>query len=123
GVGGQGPARRRSGRGAAAAYARYSAPAPGRVIREVSPAIPARRAAGSARLGNGQRAPLLVIAAGKDRLFPARLTRSRVSQYGQHGAVTGYREFPGRSHLIIGEPGWGQVPDHALRCAIDMAPI
>jgi pimeloyl-ACP methyl ester carboxylesterase len=56
-----------------------------------------------------KRAPLLLIAGENDHTFPAPLTRSAFRQYRQSKAVTGYEEFPGRSHYSIGEPGWENV--------------
>ena len=53
------------------AYARYTIPAPGGLIRQA--AFPGRT---RVRFGNQARAPLLLIGGGKERIFPASLTRA-----------------------------------------------
>jgi alpha-beta hydrolase superfamily lysophospholipase len=98
------------------AYARYTIPAPGFLIRQA--AFPGRT---RVRFGNQARAPLLLIGGGKDRIFPASQTRASYRRYAQSAAITCYREYPGRSHYTIGEPGWEHVADYALRWAMDNA--
>jgi hypothetical protein len=49
------------------------------------------------------------------------VTRSSFRQYRKSTAVTGYKEFPGRSHYTIGEQGWEHLADYALRWAMDNA--
>ena len=34
-------------------------------------------------------------------------------------SITAYKEFPGRSHYIFGQPGWEEVADFALDWALD----
>jgi hypothetical protein len=41
--------------------------------------------------------------------------------YCQSTSVTACKEFPERSHYTIGEPGWEQVADYALRWATENA--
>lgn len=106
---------------ATAAHERYHAPGPGRTIRQVSFASLAPHAATLVDFGRERRAPLLLIASGKDHLFPATITRSSFKRYRRSPAVTGYKEFPQRSHYTIGEPGWEQVADYALRWAMENA--
>lgn len=98
------------------AYARHTIPAPGVLIRQA--AFPGRT---RVRFGNQARAPLLLIGGGKDRIFPASLTRASYRRYARSGTITCYREYPGRSHYTIGEPGWEHVADYALRWAMDNA--
>jgi alpha-beta hydrolase superfamily lysophospholipase len=98
------------------AYARYTIPAPGGLVRQA--AFPGRT---RVRFGNQSRAPLLLIGGGKDRIFPASLTRASYRRYAQSAAITFYREYPGRSHYTIGEPGWEHVADYTLRWAMDNA--
>ncbi len=106
---------------AAAVYERYHVPAPGRTIYQLSFANLTPHAATRVDFGNSLRVPLLLIAGGTDHVFPALVARSSLRQYRKSKAVTGYREFPGRSHYTIGEPGWEQVADHTLRWAMDNA--
>ena len=98
------------------AYARYTIPAPAGLIRQA--AFPGRT---RVRFGNRARAPLLLIGGGDDRIFPASLTRASYRRYARSAAITCYREYPGRSHYTIGEPGWEHVADYALRWAMDNA--
>lgn len=104
------------GQKAGAAYARYAIPAPSRLIRQAAfPGFP------HVSFGNQARAPLLLVAAGVDRMFPASLVRASYRRCTRSAAVTGYREYPGRSHFTIGEPGWEHVADDTLRWAMDNA--
>ena len=99
------------------AYARYTIPAPGGLVRQA--AFPGRT---RVRFGNQSRAPLLLIGGGKDRIFPASLTRAT------KGGTPGRRRslllpgVPGQIPLHqVGEPGWERVADYALRWAMDNA--
>ncbi|AIQ10973.1 alpha/beta hydrolase [Paenibacillus durus] len=61
---------------------------------------------------NGKRGPLLMIAGELDRIVPAKAVHKNYGLYNQRsGAVTEYKEFPGRSHWIIAQPGWEEVAD------------
>ncbi len=64
--------------------------------------------------GKADRAPLVLIAGAKDRTVEARMNRSNFKKYAKSAAVTEFREFPGRSHWIIAEPGWQEVADFAM---------
>lgn len=64
---------------------------------------------------------MLLIASGKDQIFPATATKASFQRYRQSAAVTAYKEFPQRSHYTIGEPGWEHVADYALRWAMEQA--
>ena len=63
---------------------------------------------------NGQRAPLLIIAGELDRTVEAKMNLANFRKYSRSSAVTDYREFPGRTHWIIRQPGWEEVADHAM---------
>ena len=106
---------------AAAVHDRYHVPGPGRAVRQISSGKFAQPAATYVDFGTTQRAPLLLIADGKDRIFPAAVTRSSFHRYRASAAITAYQEFPARSHYTIGEPGWEQVADYALRWAVENA--
>ena len=46
-----------------------------------------------------------------------RSTLDHAPATGRHsapGSITGFREFDGRDHLAIVEPGWEQVADYVL---------
>lgn len=69
------------------------------------------------RFDNADRAPLLLVAGEKDRTVPAAMSRSNFARYAKHPAVkdkTDFREFRGRSHWIIAEPGWEEVAEFGL---------
>lgn len=59
-------------------------------------------------------APLLLVAGSADNIIPASLNRSDHAKYSDRDSVTDFREFEGRTHFIIGQPGWEEVADHAL---------
>jgi hypothetical protein len=51
-------------------------------------------------------------------LAPARPVRAAFKLYLRSTAVTEYKEFAGRSHFLVGEPGWEEVADYALDWAV-----
>jgi pimeloyl-ACP methyl ester carboxylesterase len=62
---------------------------------------------------NDERAPLLFIAGSVDHVMPASVNRSNFEHY-KSAAHTDYKEFEGRSHFTVGQPGWEAVADYAL---------
>lgn len=99
------------------AYARYAIAAPERAIFQaalsnLSPGSPA-----AINFANASRAPLLFIGGEKDVIMPASLSRKMAGLYHRSPITTEYKEFPGRSHFIIGEKGWEEVADYALKWA------
>jgi pimeloyl-ACP methyl ester carboxylesterase len=106
---------------AIAVHERYHVPGPGRTIRQVGFANFVPHAATRVNFSHARRAPLLLITGGNDRIFPAVVTRSSFQRYRKSEAVTAYKEFPKRSHYSIGEPGWEEVADYALRWAMEHA--
>jgi len=101
---------------ATAVHARHNIPAPASVVRPKCFTDLARP-----DFRNRARAPLLLIGGGRDQIFPTSRTRSSFRRYRKSKAVTGYQEYPGRSHYTIGEAGWEHVADYALRWAMDHA--
>jgi len=63
---------------------------------------------------NHLRGPLLIIAGELDRTVEASMNQANFRKYSRSTAVTDYREFPGRTHWIVGQPGWEEVADHAM---------
>ena len=57
---------------------------------------------------------LLLVAGSADHLIPPSLTRTNYARYGRSPAVTGFKEFPGRTHFIVGQKGWEEVAGYAL---------
>jgi alpha-beta hydrolase superfamily lysophospholipase len=50
------------------------------------------------------RVPVLVIAAGRDRLIPASLVRLTARKFAAIGGE--FREYPNHGHWLYSEPGW-----------------
>ena len=65
------------------------------------------------------RAPLLMIAGTRDHMTPPSLVSANVKAYRHSLAITEYKEFPERTHFIIGQRGWQEVADFALDWARD----
>lgn len=53
--------------------------------------------------------PLLLVAGEADRTIPAKLNYANYRKYGDSGAVTDYKVFPGRNHGVLLQPGWEEV--------------
>jgi esterase/lipase len=56
--------------------------------------------------------PLLIVAGGSDNIIPPSLNKSNYRKYTSKNSKTDYREFPGRTHFIIGQPGWQEVAEY-----------
>jgi pimeloyl-ACP methyl ester carboxylesterase len=95
-------------------YERYHIAAPGRLIWDgfLSNVEPGHQDTW-VNFKNDQRAPLLFIAGGVDHVMPASVNRSNFEHY-KSAAHTDYKEFEGRSHFTVGQPGWEDVADYAL---------
>jgi pimeloyl-ACP methyl ester carboxylesterase len=63
---------------------------------------------------NDERAPLLFIAGGADHIVPPAVNRANAERFAKSRAHTDYKEFEGRSHYTVGQPGWEDVADFAL---------
>ena len=100
------------------AFERYAVPGPGRVLFQGALANFNPHAATRVNFRNDDRAPLLLIAGGVDHTVPAVIDRETADHYATSTALTAYKEFPGRSHWTIAEPGWEEVADYALDWAM-----
>ena len=98
-------------------YERYHVPAPGRWLWN---GILANFTPGPqdtwVDYTNDKRAPLLFIAGGADHIVPPAVNKSNFGKYTSR-AFTEYKEFPGRSHYTVGQPGWEDVADYAIQWA------
>jgi alpha-beta hydrolase superfamily lysophospholipase len=103
-------------------YERYHIPASGRLVWVGATAsfTPGHQE-NYVDFRNEDRAPLLFIAGGEDNIMPPAVNESNVKHYRHTKSVTDYKEFPGRSHYIIGEDGWEEVADYALEWATEHA--
>ncbi|MEV4626956.1 alpha/beta fold hydrolase [Micromonospora sp. NPDC049523] len=100
-------------------YGRYHVPGAGGVLWEGALANLNPRSAIRANFANSDRAPLLFIAGGADHVAPAVQNKSNAGRYRRSRAITGYHEFPGRTHFTLGQPGWQAVADYALEWAVE----
>ena len=73
--------------------------------------------------GNNDRNPLLFIAGGEDNIMPPAVNQANAKRYEKSEAHTDYKEFPGRTHFTVGQPGWEEVADHALSWATEHASL
>jgi len=102
-------------------YERYAVPGPGRVLFQAALANFNPHAPTRVDFHNEARAPLLLIAGSLDHTAPPSVTRAEAKLQRKSGALTAYKEFPGRSHFIVGQDGWEEVADFALEWAL--APV
>ena len=49
---------------------------------------------------------MLITAGSEDTIIPGHLNRRNFKRYKQNGSVLEYKEFPGRNHFVLGQPGW-----------------
>lgn len=107
---------------AQAAFERYAAPGPGRVLWEGAFANFNPRSALKLDFKNDDRAPLLLIAGGSDHVVPASIDKATSERFERKSsALTDYKEFPDRSHFTVGQKGWEEVADYALTWAVEHA--
>lgn len=99
---------------ARSAYEQNAIPGPGRPIFQVALANFNPWAATKVNYRNHRRSPLLLIAGTQDHLVPAVQNRINYKKYTHSKTITDYKEFPGRSHWIIGQEGWQEVAEYAL---------
>jgi pimeloyl-ACP methyl ester carboxylesterase len=82
---------------------RYVVPTSGRIIHQAAfwrgTRIDPRR----------RRQPLLITSGDRDRLVTPYLSRAAYRIQRRSAAPTDFLDFPGRSHLLIAEPGWETV--------------
>jgi pimeloyl-ACP methyl ester carboxylesterase len=106
-----------------AAYARYAVPGPGRPLFQAAFANFNPHAASRVDVHNDDRAPLLIVAGGADHVSPPSINQSIAKLQHRSKALTAYKEFPGRSHFILGQAGWEEVADFALDWALAPRPL
>jgi len=96
-------------------YENLAVPGPAHVLWEGALALLNPNASSKVNYRNDKRAPLLFIAGSADHLVPPSINRANVKKYQASTAITDYREFPNRTHFIVGEKGWEEVADFALQ--------
>lgn len=102
---------------ARSAYRLNVVPGPGRPIFQVALANFNPWAATKVNYRNHGRSPLLLIGGANDRLVPSVQNRINYKKYAHSKAITDYKEFPNRSHLIVAQEGWQEVAEYALAWA------
>lgn len=100
-------------------YQRYAVPGPGRVLFQAALANVNPHAVTRVDFHNDRRAPLLLVAGELDHVAPPAVTRANAKLQQQSQAITAYKEFPGRTHFILGQPGWETVADFVLNWALN----
>ncbi|MGQ4615695.1 alpha/beta fold hydrolase [Nocardia sp. R7R-8] len=102
----------------AAAYERYHVPAAARVLFQGAFANVNPRATTKVDF-RSRRQPLLFIAGEVDHISPPKVNKANLRLARKSPAVTEYKEFPGRTHFIVGQEGWEEVADYALNWAVE----
>ena len=102
---------------ARSAYEQNAIPGPGRPIFQAALANFNPWAATKVNYRNHHRSPLLLIAGTQDHLVPAVQNRINYQKYAHSNALTDYKEFPYRSHMIVAQEGWQEVAEYALSWA------
>lgn len=96
-------------------FERYIVPTAGKVYWDgVINAIPVNWT-------NPARAPLLLIAGGKDLIADARMTKAIYDKQKQAPSPTEFKLYPARCHWTCAEAGWEEVADFALDWALRYA--
>ena len=81
------------------AFKRYIVPAPNRVLLQTAFANFAPHSATTVNFRNDTRAPLLLIAGGRDRIVPSSLVKVNFELYRESKAETDYKEYPDQDHF------------------------
>jgi len=83
------------------AFEHYTVPAPNRVLLQTAFANFIRQPAITVNFRNDTRAPLLLVAGGKDRVAPSSLVKANFDLYRESKAETDYKEYPDQSHFTL----------------------
>ena len=81
------------------AFKRYIVPAPNRVLVQTAFANFNPDSATTVNFQNDTRAPLLLVAGGKDRVVPSSIVKANFDWYRESKAETDYKEFPDQTHF------------------------
>jgi pimeloyl-ACP methyl ester carboxylesterase len=83
------------------AFTRYALPGPNRVLFQAILGSFTRGAATTVNARNDTRAPLLLVAGGKDRFAPPSLVKANFDLYRKSKAETDYKEFPEQANFTF----------------------
>jgi pimeloyl-ACP methyl ester carboxylesterase len=98
------------------AFKRYVVPAPNRVLLQTAFANFAPHAAITVNFRNDTRAPLLLIAGGKDRVASSSMVKANFDLYRESKAETDYKEYPNQAHFTFLQET--KVADYVLGWAL-----
>ena len=98
------------------AFERYTVPAPNRVLLQTAFANFIRQTAITVNSRNDTRAPLLLVAGGRDRVAPTSMVKANFDLYRESKAETDYKEFPAHAHFTLLQET--KVADYVLGWAL-----
>ena len=98
------------------AFKRYIVPAPNRVLLQTAFANFTRHNAITINFRNDTRAPLLLVAGGKDRIVPSSIVKANFDLYRESNAETDYKEYPEQTHFTLLQET--KVSDYVLGWAL-----
>src|SRR5206468_1488288 len=98
------------------AFKRYVVPAPYRVLVQTAFANFTSPTAVTVNFQNDTRAPLLLVAGGKDRVAPSSLVKANFDLYRESKAETDYKEFSDQAHFTLLQET--KVADYVLGWAL-----
>ncbi|HJW38511.1 MAG TPA: alpha/beta hydrolase [Candidatus Udaeobacter sp.] len=83
------------------AFKRYTVPAPNRALLQTAFANFSPHSATTVNFRNDTRAPLLLVAGGKDRIVPSSIVKANFDLYRESKAETDYKEYPDHAHFTL----------------------
>jgi len=83
------------------AFKRYVVPAPNRVLLQTAFANFISQTPATVNFRNDTRAPLLLVAGGKDRVAPGAMVKANFELYRESKAETDYKDFPDQTHFSL----------------------
>ena len=98
------------------AFNRYTVPAPNRVLLQTAFANFTPHSATTVNFRNDTRAPLLLVAGGRDRVVPSSIVKANFELYRESKAETDYKEYPEQTHFTLLQET--RVADYALGWAL-----
>jgi alpha-beta hydrolase superfamily lysophospholipase len=97
-------------------FNRYTVPAPNRVLLQTAFANFSPHSATTVNFRNDTRAPLLLVAGGKDRMVPSSIVKANFDLYRESKAETDYKEFSDQAHFTLLQET--RVADYVLGWAL-----
>jgi alpha-beta hydrolase superfamily lysophospholipase len=98
------------------AFNRYIVPAPNPVLLQTAFANFTPRSVTTVNFRNDTRAPLLLVAGGKDRIVPSSIVKANFDLYRESKAETDYKEYPEQTHFSLLQET--KVADYVLGWAL-----